>query len=423
MRASRAGGRNVIGLTSGPRRTRVVSAAATVRATQHSSDSRSLDDSDRKWSDSQSDSKPSRSTAATMRRQRSQVRPSSVSTSTPSFIYASVSACPTLGRLLSSADSTRVEPEFEFTVSSICRHRWSRPPGTRDSAYWSVAPRPVASRRRPAGAGNARQGLDAELVQAAATVSIAGMVNGDVDFSMSLGSLARAAAKGLPVRVLEESGTAPQLYLVARPEIRSLADLRGKVLSPISMGGTNSQTATLLLRKHGVDPQSVQLLAGGDAPRQLEMLRQGQIDAALISPPYPLVAQREGYPLLANAQEEIALAFTGITASLDTLAQRGDLVRRTIRAEIEALQYLHADREGTIRLMEQRFNSEPDLAAAAYDQIIGAFTTDGTVSREGVDNVMALDKEEGEIPDSAQFEDVVDLRPLQDVQRAMGLAR
>jgi hypothetical protein len=45
------------------------------------------------------------------------------------------------------------------------------------------------------------------------------------------------------------------------------------------------------------------------------------------------------------------------------------------------------------------------------------------VSREGVDNVMALDKEEGEIPASAQFEDVVDLRPLQDVQRAMGLAR
>src|SRR5581483_1979317 len=46
----------------------------------------------------------------------------------------------------------------------------------------------------------ARNGLDAELVQAAATVSIAGMVNGDVDFSMSLGSFARAAAKGLPVR-------------------------------------------------------------------------------------------------------------------------------------------------------------------------------------------------------------------------------
>ncbi|HZS03051.1 MAG TPA: ABC transporter substrate-binding protein [Chloroflexota bacterium] len=269
----------------------------------------------------------------------------------------------------------------------------------------------------------ARNGLDAELVQAAATVSIAGMVNGDVDFSMSLGSFARAAAKGLPVRVLEESGTAPQLYLVARPELRSMADLRGRVLSPISMGGTNSQTATLLLRKHGVDPQSVQLLAGGDAPRQLEMLRQGQIDAALISPPYPLIAQREGYTLLANAQQEIALAFTGVVASLDTLAQRGDLVRRTIRAEIEALQYLHGDREGTIRLMEQRFSAEPELAAAAYDQIIGAFTTDGSVSREGVEQVMALDKEEGEIPESAQFEDVVDLRPLQDVQRAMGLAR
>jgi NitT/TauT family transport system substrate-binding protein len=269
----------------------------------------------------------------------------------------------------------------------------------------------------------ARQGLDVELLQAAATVSIAGMVNGDVDFSMSLGSLARAAAKGLPVRVLEESGTAPQLYLIAQPEIRTMGELRGRVLSPVSMGGTNSQTATLLLRKHGVDPQSVQYLAGGDAPRQLEMLRQRQIDAALISPPFPLIAQREGYNLLANAQEEIALAFTGVTASLDTIAQRGDLVRRTIRAEIEALQYLHADRAGTIHLMEQRFAAEPELAAAAYDQIIGAFTTDGSVSREGVDNVMALDKEEGEIPESAQFEDVVDPRPLQDVQRAMRLGR
>ena len=248
-------------------------------------------------------------------------------------------------------------------------------------------------------------------MQAAATVSIAGMVNGDLDYSMSLGSLARAAAKGLPVRVLEESGTAPQLYLVARPDIRTMTELRGKVLSPISMGGTNSQTAIMLLRKHGVDPQSVQMLAGGDAPRQLEMLRMGQIDAALISPPFPLVAQREGYTLLANAQQEIALAFTGLSASLDTLAQRPDIVRRTIRAEIETLQYLHADREGTIRLMEQRFSTEPEMAAAAYDQIISAFTTDGTVSREGVDTVMALDKEEGEIPESAQFEDVVDLAP------------
>src|SRR5437763_1974701 len=84
---------------------------------------------------------------------------------------------------------------------------------------------------------------------APAPVSIAGMVNGDLDYSMSLGSLARAAAKGLPVRVLEESGTAPQLYLVARPDIRTMADLRGKVLSPVSMGGTNSQTAIMLLRK------------------------------------------------------------------------------------------------------------------------------------------------------------------------------
>ncbi|HEY7064984.1 MAG TPA: ABC transporter substrate-binding protein [Chloroflexota bacterium] len=268
----------------------------------------------------------------------------------------------------------------------------------------------------------ARYGIDAEVMMTAAAVAITGMTTGDMDFTMSLGSAARAAAQGLPVRVVEQSGTAPQLYVVGQPELRSLADLRGKVLSSNSISGTTGQTAIMLMRKAGVGRAEFELVPGGDAPRQMEMLRQRQIDAALFGPPFPLLAGREGYPLLASAPDEIQLAFAGLATSQDALARRGDMVRRVIAAEVEALRYVYADRAGAIRAIVDHYDAEPDVAAQTYDLIIGSFSRDGSLPRDGVEAVLALDKEDGAIPESVRYEDVVDPRPVQDVQRALGIA-
>jgi NitT/TauT family transport system substrate-binding protein len=268
----------------------------------------------------------------------------------------------------------------------------------------------------------AQYGLEAELVQMTPQVAQAGMMNGDVQFGMAFGSQVRGAARGIPIRVVEESVTAPLLFLVARTEVRGIPDLRGRVIAVSSIGGNNNQTGTMLVRKYGVDPHSAQYVAGGDSPKLLELLRPGQADAALLSPPFPYVAQREGFQLLANSLEEIELAFTGLGTSLDILARRPDLVRRTIRAEIQALRHMHAEREDTIRLFVDRYDMEPEPAAQAYDMIIGAHTTDGSVSRTGVENLLAVEQEEGGVPEGVRFEDVVELGPLAEVQRGLGLA-
>jgi NitT/TauT family transport system substrate-binding protein len=268
----------------------------------------------------------------------------------------------------------------------------------------------------------ARHGLAVEAMHASAQVAITGLTTGDMDFTMSLGSAARAAAQGLPVRVVALSGRAPQLYVLAQPEYRGLADLRGKVLSPNSVSGSTGQTAILLLRKHGVGRDDIQLIPGGDAPRQMEMLRQRQIDAALLPPPFPFLARQEGFTLLASAPDELQFAFSGLSTSQETIARRGDVVRRVITAEIEALRYIQADREGTLRVMAERFPAEPEVVAQTYDLIVGSFSRDGSLPREGIETVLALDKEEGAIAEHIRYEDVVDDRPLRDVHRALGIA-
>src|SRR5581483_4595766 len=150
--------------------------------------------------------------------------------------------------------------------------------------------------------------------------------------------------------------------------------------------------------------------------------RQRQIDAALFGPPFPFLARREGFTLLASAPDEIQLAFSGLAAAQDAIARRGDVVRRTIAAEVDALRYVHGDRAGAIQAIVNHYDAEPEVAAQTYDLVIGSFSRDGSLPRDGIDAVLALDKEDGAIPEQVRYEDVVDLQPLQDVHRALGLA-
>jgi len=193
------------------------------------------------------------------------------------------------------------------------------------------------------------------------------------------------------------------------------------VLSPNSIAGLTGQTAILLLRKHGLARDEVQMIAGGDAPRQMEMLRQRQIDAALLPPPFPLLARGEGYVLLASAPDELEFPFSGPAAAQELIARRGDLVRRAITAEIEALRFIHADRAGTQQVLVERFAVEPGVLAETYDLILRSFSRNGDLPRVGIEVLLGLSKEDGAIPEQVRYEDVVDDGPLRDVHRAMGI--
>ena len=103
IRASSEGWRNVIEATSGPKRMRSLSSAATTKEMNVSSASRSRGPvSEKKWSERQSDSKPASSVARTMRRHSSQPSPSCPSIITPRSI-AVLRAVPTARRRYSLA--------------------------------------------------------------------------------------------------------------------------------------------------------------------------------------------------------------------------------------------------------------------------------------------------------------------------------
>jgi ABC-type nitrate/sulfonate/bicarbonate transport system substrate-binding protein len=97
------------------------------------------------------------------------------------------------------------------------------------------------------------EGLDVSLIQLATNVTITALTTKEVDYATASVAAMRSAISGLPVRTVMFVVRRPLHVLVARPEINSVQDLRGKI---VSIGAYNDLTDFVLraiLTRHNLD--------------------------------------------------------------------------------------------------------------------------------------------------------------------------
>src|ERR1041385_7655317 len=102
----------------------------------------------------------------------------------------------------------------------------------------------------------AKNGLTAELIQARPAVNIAALLSGDVDYVEVFGSAIRSAARGAPIRAFSNSIKAPFFSLVVQPSIKSVKELKGRVVGVASVGGTNQISGRSEERRVGKECRS-----------------------------------------------------------------------------------------------------------------------------------------------------------------------
>src|SRR3954464_5508010 len=99
------------------------------------------------------------------------------------------------------------------------------------------------------------EGLDAEIVRMTPDVSVMAITGGDIDYSMLFGLVVRTAVRGLPVRVVANFLDSSPLALIARPQFKSVKDLKGKTLGVSTFGATPEIAARMVFKQAGVDPE------------------------------------------------------------------------------------------------------------------------------------------------------------------------
>src|ERR1044072_3644584 len=82
------------------------------------------------------------------------------------------------------------------------------------------------------------EGIDVDKVQMQPALGVKALISGDIDYLLAWGSALRAAVTGVPVKAVVGIAGRPLHVLVARPEIKSAKELKGKVIGVDSVAGT-----------------------------------------------------------------------------------------------------------------------------------------------------------------------------------------
>ena len=99
------------------------------------------------------------------------------------------------------------------------------------------------------------EGIDVDKVQMQPAVGVKALISGDVDYLLAWGSALRAAVTGVPIKAVVGIAGRPLHVLVARPEIKTPKDLKGRVIGVDSVAGTVDYLARVAVRHFGFEPE------------------------------------------------------------------------------------------------------------------------------------------------------------------------
>ncbi|MSP41045.1 MAG: ABC transporter substrate-binding protein [Deltaproteobacteria bacterium] len=226
------------------------------------------------------------------------------------------------------------------------------------------------------------EGLEPELIQVAANVATAALNAGEVDALGAVGLAARASQSGLPVKVLAVTGHRALFWLVSKPELKSIADLKGTSLGITSRNGSQHLVASRLLAAGGIDPaKDVSTVVIGGAPALLQALIAGSIQVTALSPPTIIVARDKfKINILAEPPKDFFSTQGGFAVSDRALVEKRDLVRRMLRARTKAYRYFHENEKGTSETLAKYTRLDLATTTETYQMSKFGFTASSVLS-------------------------------------------
>jgi ABC-type nitrate/sulfonate/bicarbonate transport system substrate-binding protein len=274
----------------------------------------------------------------------------------------------------------------------------------------------------------AREGIVLELKPIAGGTDkmVAALDQGTVDVAQTATPyLIRAALAGSDA-VAIVGGTANPIYsLIAKPEIKSFADLKGRVVGLSLAVDTISISMHKLLALKGLRDAdySVKELVG--TPVRFDCLKRGECDAVPLGQPEDFLAIAQGYRRLGLSTEAVgSLQFEVIAARRSFGAANKDALVRFVRAMGAAYRFIRdaANRDTVAQSIVELTGSSDAIARQTlklyFEPEQGVMPKQGEIDLKGLAQVMAFMGEGGVIkPPLPSPERFVDLQYL----RAAGL--
>ena len=266
-------------------------------------------------------------------------------------------------------------------------------------------------------------GLDMEVILMQSSLVPAALTQGDIDFQAGVGPASvNATMSGFATRAIWFSSDRISYWLMAKPQFKTLEALKSKKVAITGLGGTVHVAFLLALEKLGVSPKDFVLVSiAGQQIQQLISLESGYVDAALLSPPVTLGAQKKGFYKVLDVGSMVDMPGGGLTALAKTIQERPVETKRVIRSLQQAKDEIKKSKPRTLDLIVKLLKMDREAANETYDQFLTTLSPSGIPTRVGMEILVKSVQAQGRhVGRKVAFEEIADDRLAAEVAKELG---
>lgn len=239
-----------------------------------------------------------------------------------------------------------------------------------------------------------------------------------------------AIEKGAKVRIIGGNMEKIPYDLMARAEIKSGAELKGKTIGVSTLtGGTTNMVEEVLMKAFKLKEGDYRYLVVGTSPERYAALKAGSVQATFMGPPFNFRAQRDGFTKIITFHEILGpIQFTADFAHMNYIKSNRDELVRYLQSMIEATNWLYdrKNKEEAIAIHMKVLKSKRDIAEQDYKYLVEdfqPFPRNGAVNKAAMEKTIDLRAKEGtykgkKVPVYTEF---VDNSLIEDAQKLAGV--
>ena len=195
----------------------------------------------------------------------------------------------------------------------------------------------------------------------------------------------RAANQGAPLKIVINGIGTPPYAIYAKPAIKSIKDLKGKVISIGAAKDITTIYTSAFLQSAGLTVKDVDFIYAKATPDRFAALVAGGVDAAILFPPFTFRAGTQGFTNLGDIEPHLkGYPFTVYAVNTGWAQKNERAVLGFVKAYGKAVRWLYdpANKDEAVKILVKFAKSDAKDSADTYDYFtrIAAFSKDGLVS-------------------------------------------
>ncbi len=240
-----------------------------------------------------------------------------------------------------------------------------------------------------------KHGVNVELSYLAATSAVQAMVGGGQEIGLVGNQGIDAKLEGADLMYVASGVPTFVFQMYARPEIKSIADLKGKVIAVTQPAASTDYASRIVLRRNGLEPdKDVRIMYAQDTNNVLNSLNVGNVAAGVLSAPLAIKARAAGNKMLVNITEmRIPFLFTAMLSSPKVVREKNEALTRFLRAYIEAMAVIRKDKETTFKSLTKFLKTnDREVLESVYEEYRDVFPTAPLMTAAEVQAVLDVAK-------------------------------